>query len=65
MISKIKEWCKDMINWIKGRIKERTTWDGCVLIGLGLVVLFLGSLVNYAAIAAIIYGIWTLIKSEW
>ena len=31
-----------MFNWIKGRVTERTSWDGSALIAVGLVVLFLG-----------------------
>ena len=27
---------KKMINWIKNRMKERTSWDGAICIGLGL-----------------------------
>ena len=30
-----------MVNWIKKRMKERTSWDGAVCIGLGLMILFL------------------------
>ena len=26
-----------MINWIKNRMKERTSWDGAICIGLGLI----------------------------
>ena len=33
-----------MINWIKTRMKERTSWDGGVLIALGLMILFLAPL---------------------
>ena len=54
-----------MINWVKKRVEERTSWDGAMLIVVGLLVLFFGSLVKWAAIAAIIYGIWTLVKPEW
>ena len=32
-----------MINWIKGRMKERTSWDGAVCVGLGLMILFVPS----------------------
>ena len=28
---------KKMINWIKNRMKERTSWDGAVCVGLGLI----------------------------
>jgi len=52
------------MGWIKDRIKERTTWDGGALIAVGLVVLLLGPLAKWAAMAAIAWGIITLIKSE-
>jgi len=51
-----------MWNWIKGRAGERTSLDGAVLIGVGLVGLLMPlDLVSYAAIA---WGIITLLKSE-
>ena len=53
-----------MINWIKTRMKERTTWDGGVLIALGLMILFLAPLAKIAAGLAIAYGVWTIWKSE-
>ena len=54
-----------MIKWIKGRIGERTSWDGAMLIGVGLVGLLFQGLVTWAAYIAIAYGVWTLVKSEW
>ena len=51
-----------MINWIKTRMKERTTWDGGVLIALGLMILFLAPLQEDGL--AIAYGVWTIWKSE-
>ena len=53
------------MDWIKSRIGERTTWDGGVLVAVGLVILFLGSFAKWAAYAAIAYGLWTIWKSEW
>lgn len=53
-----------MIDWIKDRLHERTSWDGISLIGIGLVILFLGPFAQWAALAAIGYGTFTLIKSE-
>ena len=53
-----------MMNWIKGRMKERTSWDGTVLIALGVVVLIAGPLAKLAAWGAIAYGAWTLWKRE-
>ena len=51
-------------NWINSRIKERTTWDGAMLIGMGLMILFLSPLAKIAAGIAIAYGAWTIWKSE-
>ena len=53
-----------MISWIKDRLVERTSWDGGVLITVGLVVLFLGPFAKYDAMAAIAWGVITMMKSE-
>ncbi len=50
--------------WIKDRLPERTTWDGAVCIGLGLLVLFITPLAKIAAGAVILYGAWTIWKGE-
>mgnify|MGYP001273316367 CR=1 FL=1 len=50
--------------WIDARKAERTSWDGAMLIAIGLMVLFLAPLAKIAAGIAVAYGIWTLIKSE-
>jgi len=52
----------DSMNWIKSRLKERTSWDGAALIALGLMVLFLAPLAKIAAGIAIAYGAWTIWK---
>jgi hypothetical protein len=52
------------INWIKDRLDERTSWDGAVLIGVGVVVLIAGPLAKLVAYGAIAYGAWTLWKKE-
>jgi len=52
------------MNWIKNRFLERTSWDGGALIAVGLVVLFLGPFAKWAAMAAIAWGVITLLKSE-
>lgn len=62
MLEKIKDIWEDQI---VDRIRERTTWDGGVLIALGLVVLFLTPIAKWCAIAAILYGAWTIWKTEW
>jgi hypothetical protein len=53
-----------MFDWIKNRVLERTSWDGGALIAVGLVVLFLGPFAKYAALAAIAWGVLTMLKSE-
>jgi hypothetical protein len=50
--------------WIKKRLDERTSLDGTVLIGVGLVILIAGPFAKLAAYAAIAYGAWTIYKSE-
>jgi hypothetical protein len=52
------------MDWLTNRLKERTSWDGGALIGVGLVILFLGPFAKWAAYAAVIYGAWTLLNSE-
>jgi hypothetical protein len=53
-----------MKKWISERLKERTSWDGAALVALGVFVLFLSPLAKIAAGAAILYGAWTIWKSE-
>jgi hypothetical protein len=50
------------MNWLKNRLKERTTLDGLMLIAVGLIMLM--APVDLVAYAAIVYGGWTLWKSE-
>ena len=52
------------MNYLKTLVKERTSWDGGVLIVIGLIALFATNLIKFAAIAAIIYGAWTIWKAE-
>ena len=47
-------------NWIKERLEERTTYNGAVLIALGVVVLIAGPFAKLAAYAAIAYGVWAI-----
>ena len=61
----MKEWIEDATEWVKDRVQERTTWDGVMLIAVGLVGLLFQGLVTWAAYIAIAYGVWTLVKSEW
>ena len=50
--------------WVKTRVKERKSWDGAALVALGALVLFMAPLAKIAAGVAIIYGAWTIWKSE-
>ena len=49
---------------LKKLITERTSWDGWMLIGVGVVCLLFSPLVKWAAWAAIAYGAWTLYTKE-
>ena len=46
------------------RLTERTSLDGAMLIGVGLVIILAGPFAKLAAYAAIAYGAFTLLKGE-
>ena len=50
--------------WVMARWAERTSWDGTVLIAVGVVGLLASPLVKLASWVAIGYGAWTLWKKE-
>ena len=52
------------IDWIKSRLDERTSWDGAMLIAMGIIVLIAGPSAKIAAYVAIGYGAWTIYKRE-
>ena len=52
------------MDWLKNRLKERTSLDGAALIVLGGLVLFMAPLAKIAAGVAIVYGAWTIWKGE-
>jgi hypothetical protein len=52
------------IKWVKDRVDERTSWDGTVLIAVGVIILIAGPVAKLAAWGAIGYGGWTLYKRE-
>ena len=52
------------MDWLKSRMKERTSLDGAALMVLGALVLFMAPLAKIAAGVAIVYGAWTLWKGE-
>ena len=53
-----------MIDWIKARIAERTSWDGATIVGLSLMVLLAAPIVKMLAWPALIYGLWTIYSEE-
>jgi len=50
--------------WINERLSERTSWDGAVLVGVGIAFLIFKPIAALAAYGAIAYGAWTIWKSE-
>jgi hypothetical protein len=50
--------------WVATRFTERTSWDGAMLILLGVLVLIAKPIAGLLAYAAIAYGAWTIWKSE-
>ena len=53
-----------MMTWFKKRLRERTSLDGALLIGVGLVILLASPFAKLAAYGAIAYGIWTIWKKQ-
>ena len=51
-------------DWVLARWAERTSWDGTVLIAVGVLGLLASPLVKLASWVAIGYGAWTLWKKE-
>jgi hypothetical protein len=58
----IKE--KNQMDWLKGRVKEISTWSGASLVVLGLLIVLGGPFVKLAAYAAIIWGIVSMVKKQ-
>ena len=50
--------------WVTNRIEERTTWDGAMLVGIGVLILIAKPIASLIAYAVSIYGAWTLITEE-
>ena len=51
-------------DWALARWAERTSWDGTILLAVGVVGLLASPLVKLASWVAIGYGAWTLWKKE-
>ena len=52
------------MDWIKARIKERTSIDGISLILMAGLVIIAAPIVKLLAWPALAYGIYTIVKSE-
>ena len=55
---------KNQMEWLKGRVKEISTWSGASLIALGLLIVLGGPFVNILAWAAIVWGIISIVKKD-
>ena len=53
-----------MINWIKGRAKEMSSWSGASLIAFGLLIVLGGPFVELVAYAAIVWGVISILKKD-
>jgi hypothetical protein len=53
-----------MVDWIKARVAERTSWDGATIIAMSVMVIMATPIVELLAWPALIYGIWTLYNGE-
>ena len=53
-----------MTDWIKARMKERTSLDGVSLIVMAGAVIIAAPIVKLLAWPALAYGIYTIVKSE-
>ena len=60
----IKEIVMMGVDWVKDRLSERTSWDGIVLIAIGGLILIASPLTKIAALVAIGYGAFTILKDE-
>ena len=64
VLRKRKQKEKNQMEWLKGRVKEISTWSGASLVALGLLVVIGGPIVKWAAYAAIIWGIVSMVKKQ-
>ena len=51
-------------NWILERFNERTTWNGAMLIAVGIGYLIIEPIGTILAYGAIAYGAWTIWQKE-
>ena len=54
----------NQMEWLKGRVKEMSSWSGASLIVLGAFIVLGGPFIKLLAWAAIIWGIISIVKKE-
>jgi hypothetical protein len=54
----------DFKNWLVARSKERTTWDGIVIVAISLGVIVFHDLFKLLAWGGVAYGLFTIYKKE-
>ena len=55
---------KNQMEWLKGRVKEMSSWSGASLIVLGAFIILGGPFIKLLAWAAVIWGIISIVKKE-
>ena len=60
----IKETVMEWVDWVTARLKERTSWDGAVIIAGCLVIILTGGLAKALAWIGLAYGAWTCYMEE-
>jgi hypothetical protein len=55
---------ENMVDFIKARLAERTSWDGIAICGMSLLVICAAPLVKLLAWPALVYGLWTIYSEE-
>ena len=55
---------QNMIDFVKARLAERTSWDGATIVGVSILVLVGAPVVELLAWPALVYGLWTLYSEE-
>ena len=53
-----------LVNWVKDRIKERTSWDGGAIIVVCVLAIIASPIIKWVAGAGLIYGVITIIKKD-
>jgi hypothetical protein len=53
-----------LVNWVKDRIKERTSWDGGAIIVVSVLAIIASPIIKWVAGAGLIYGVITIIKKD-